>query len=304
MRFARLSAILISVICWLPLHSRAQGCSDAGICTAPGFRQGVDDTSSMSANTLGLGLGYGLAQYRVHIVNGYAEYARNFGKGVNIGVKSTYAVLSGPLANNTDLSDLYVIAQYKSRSGFAPMIGIKLPFNRSDKEKGNKDLPMAYQTSLGTTDMLAGISYATGNWAITAGYQQPLVQNRNSFDLSLYGTSEIDQRYITTKGFERKADIMLRGYYHWRLHNSKWSVLPGVLSVYHTGNDTYKGSDGATREITGSRGLTLNINALITYKAGANGTLQATVGAPVIARATRPEGLSQISLLLEYRLNF
>lgn len=278
----------------------SQGCSDAGICSIGGLKQHHSDTMSWVKNSVNVGLGYGLAQYEVNILNGLLEYSHHFSAHFTVSAKATYSLLSGPVATNSGLSDFYLTAQYKFSSNISPVLGIKLPFTHSDKSWRNKPLPMSYQTSLGTADLLAGISLTRKKWTFSMGIQYPFVQNNNAFSKAKYDTTSIDNRYIDTRGYTRKPDAMFRAYYYWQLKSPDWEVIPGVLFIFHSANDTYEDNNSNSVEILKSKGLTVNLNAQITYRIHTSGKLKLVLGAPIVSRKSRPEGLSQATIQFEY----
>lgn len=282
----------------------AQGCSDAGICTAPTIR--LTDTSVLSgdkANTLSAGAVFGTAQYNVKLINMNAEYTRRIGKQFIISGKASYSVVFGPQAINTGLADAVLTCAYSFNDRFTPMIGVKIPLSNANEHQNGLPLPMAYQTSLGTTDLLAGLTYTRNKWGIALAWQQPLVQNQSSFFVSDYPTGSIDDRYVSTNGFKRKADLLVRAYYNVRLNN-KLLFTPGILPIYHIANDEWTDKTGKEHTIPGSRGLTLNTNVALRYTVQKNVYLRFTAGAPVLARKVRPEGLTKFGILAEYIRQF
>lgn len=277
----------------------AQGCSDAGICTAPSIR--LTDTSVLSGdkkNTVTVGTVFGTAQYKVNSLGIHAEYVRRLGK-LTLSGKVAYSYITGPLTSNSGLADAMFTAAYSFNDKFTPMIGLKLPFNDANKMLNGLTLPMAYQTSLGTTDLLAGFTYTFNNWGVALAWQQPLVQNNSTFIITDYPAGSIDSRYRSTKGFERRADVLARAYYNIRF-NSKWLFTPGVLPIYHIGDDYWTDNTGTRTSIPGSQGLTLNTNVALRYTLNSSSYLRFTVGAPVMARKVRPEGLTKFGVILEY----
>ena len=88
------------------------------------------------------------------------------------------------------------------------------------------------------------------------------------------------------------------------------SLQPGLLAIYHVANDTrlndaVRGPNEPERiTLTGSQGLTLNVTMDLRFKLADRWALEASFGAPVIAREVRPDGLTRenvTSLGLHYR---
>lgn len=296
-------AIIVVLLTLQQIVSLAQGCSDAGICTAPTIR--LNDTSVLSGsnkNTITAGTVFGTAQYNVTSLGIHAEYVRRLGK-MTVSGKVLYAFINGPLASNSGLADAMFTIAYSFSDKFTPMLGLKVPFNKSNAIYNGLPLPMAYQTSLGTTDMLAGVTYTYRNWGFALAWQQPLVQNSSTFFVSDYPAGSIDSRYRSTNGFERRADALARVYYNFRF-GSKWLFTPGILPIYHIGDDYWTDKAGVRTSIPGSQGLTLNTNVALRYTLNKSSYLRFTAGAPVLARKVRPEGLTKFGLIAEYISQF
>lgn len=296
-------AIVVMLMMMMQTASHAQGCSDAGICTAPTIR--LTDTSVLSGNknnTVTAGPVFGTAQYNVSSLGIHAEYVRRLGK-MTVSGKVVYSSITGPLASNAGLADAMFTVAYSFNDRFTPMLGLKVPFNDANNMHNGLPLPMAYQTSLGTTDLLAGFTYTFKNWGFALAWQQPIVQNNSGFIITDYPAGAIDSRYRSTNGFERRADVLARAYYNIRF-GGKWLFTPGILPIYHVANDSWIDNTGQRTTIPGSRGLTLNTNAALRYTLGSSSYLRFTVGAPVMARKVRPEGLTKFGVLLEYIARF
>lgn len=300
MRYSIVIVVLIICVGLTQTTCSAQGCSDAGICSAPTIK--LTDSSVFSGdkkNIINAGLTFGTAQYNVSALNLGLEYTRIFGKRFITSVKYNYAFNSGPLGSNIGPSDLVVTCAYRVKN-FTPMVGIKIPLSDANKIDRGLPLPMAYQTSLGTTDLLLGLTYAKSNWGVSVAWQQPIVQNKSSFFVTDYDADVINQKYVSTNGFERKADVIAKAFYNIPFKNKRWLFTPGILPIFHTANDTWVDKAGQRNEIKGSQGLTLNTNVALTYAANPSFMFRLTVGAPVMARKVRPEGLTKFAVILEY----
>jgi hypothetical protein len=162
---------------------------------------------------------------------------------------------------------------------------------------------MNYQTSLGTLDLLLGVGYRIKRFSFTAGYQQPLAQNNNQFLATDYPDDTPEYKYYSTRNYHRAADVLLR-FSVIAVQSKKIALIAGILPIYHLGNDTYQDSNGTRITITGSQGLTLNINAIFQYQITSAHVLELTAGAPVVARKVRPDGLSEFAISLEYKISF
>jgi hypothetical protein len=296
------AVIVLTII--FPFRLLSQGCSDAGFCTVQSVKPGAADSLSAKLNTFEAGVTYGIAQYRVSVLSPYAEYTRKLGTKLAVTSRLIFALRNGKLATTYGLADFLVSANYTINNQLQLVAGAKLPVNSANKSKNGLSLPMAYQTSLGTADIIAGMTYHLNQFVIAAAWQQPVSQNKNTFLFSDYPLGVLDEGYLSANQYERKGDVLLRLSHHTMFGSKKYSLISSILPIYHLGNDTYKNNSGERIAITGSEGLTLNLNVFLQYQLSETNLLEFSAGAPVIARKARPDGLSQFSLGVEYAIRF
>lgn len=297
--------IISAVFVFSTLIGFSQGCSDAGFCTINALNPTTNkDTVTVKNNYLKMGFSFGSAQYGVSVLTPYLEYDYALNEKLLFSTKLIYGVRTGKLATTTDLSDIFLSVSYRIGKNWVVIKGIKAPFNSSNLVKKSNDLPMSYQTSLGTVDFICGLSYQKNNMSASVGSQIPLIQNNNKFLIENFGEDGIDERYISTNNFKRMPDILLRFTYHHKFKNEKLKLIGGVLPIYHLANDTYSNKSNETIEIKNSQGLTLNLNTILQYQVAINQLLEFSTGAPVIARKSRPDGLSQFAIGIQYGIKF
>ena len=80
--------------------------------------------------------------------------------------------------------------------------------------------------------------------------------------------------------------------------------ISSLLPIYHTGDDSFVNKQNERQKIKGSKGITLNLNIFYHYKFTKNREIEFSFGAPIVSRKSRPDGLSQFALGIEYSLNF
>ena len=185
------------------------------------------------------------------------------------------------------------------------MVGLKIPFDRSDITKNGIHLPMPYQTSLGTTDLVLGVNVFHKAFGATLAVQQPLKSiNGNRFLPTDYPSSTLAAEYLPTNEFERKGDVLLRFSYNFKL-DKKFYLRPSLLAIYHEANDRYRDNAKATQEISKSSGLTLNANVFAGYTINKKTGIELSVGAPFVIRTARPDGLTRSFVAsLDYKISF
>ena len=287
----------------------SQGCSDAGFCSLGVLKNNIPVADNNYAFTMGTS--YGLGEENTNIFNSYLEYAVYGNSQLSCQVKITTAYTSGFLGSTFNMADLFASINYVNKTGASNRLsllsGIKIPLSHSnDKNEDGKPLPMDYQSSLGTYDIIAGTSYnMEAKWELNAGVQIPVVQkNKNTFFPDEYDDPRVNS-FPATNNFRRKSDVLARiGYYH-ALKNASLTLKPNILAIYHTGEDSYEDRLGKREKIEGSNGLTVNAG-IIAVKAFGNGSdLELIVAAPFIVRDVRPDGLTRgIVINLQYRFGF
>lgn len=298
-------AFPILVVLLFNIKSYSQGCSDAGFCTINALNPTTNkDTITVKNNYLKTGFSLGSAQYGVTVLTPYLEYDYALNEKLLFSTKITYGIRTGKLATSTDLSDVFLSVSYRINKNWAVIKGIKAPFNAGNLSKNGNDLPMSYQTSLGTVDFICGLSYQKKSVSASIGSQIPLTQNNNQFLPENFSENVLDEKYISTYNFKRMPDVLLRFTYHHHFKNEKLKLIGGILPIYHLANDKFTNQKGETQEIKKSQGLTLNLNAILQYKITQNQILELSTGAPVIARKSRPDGLSQFAIGIQYGIKF
>lgn len=284
--------------------SFGQGCSDAGFCTINTFKPNSSDSTKTTSHQLKAGIFYGDADNSIFVYGGYLEYNRQINRTVGVDIKVTSIAQDGNGISVFGLSDLFLNANFQATEKIKLTLGTKIPLSSSNKMLNSLPLPMDYQPSLGTVDLIAGIGYDLSKLQLVAAIQQPLTQNKNEFLASAYPANSKIREFQSTNRFKRSGDILLRASYPIPISN-KIKVTPSTLPIYHLSKDKYTDEQNVERVINGSQGLTLNGNAYVDYQLGSNSTLQLNVGMPFIVRDVRPDGLTRSFIAnIEYRFRF
>ncbi len=284
--------------------AHGQGCSDAGFCTMHGLEPNSEDDTTSRDNQLALGVSNGRADYDIAVWNISLEYSRHISKEVNLAAKLSYAYLNGPLAQPSNLADVYVGGSYKASDDALITLGLKLPLHDGNAMNNELPLPMDYQPGLGTTDIIAAIAYDIAGTQVTIAVQQPLSQNSNTFLATAYPADSEFRQFQSTNAYTRKGDVLLRVSYP--IHITDELVLtPSLLPIYHIANDTFTDTSGAKRTIDGSQGLTLNGTVVANYTLDETNALLLSFGMPFATRTARPDGLARgYVAAMEYRIAF
>jgi len=284
--------------------SYAQGCSDAGFCTIHSLKPD-DQEEEINRNHLSAGISYGKGENSISIISPYIEYTRNISSSWAISGKILYSSIKGDLANVSGLSDAFISSSYVIGKQTGVTLGVKIPFDDGNSIAGGLPLPMSYQKSLGTVDLIAGVNHSYENFEFMAAVQQPLTQNKNQFSALLYPAGSEAEKYISTLNYKRMADVLVRASYTFTLERGKFKIIPGILPIFHIAEDKYTDTNGIEQSISGSQGVTINANLFLIYSIDSKNSFEFSFGAPVKSRTARPDGLTRkFAFALEYKASF
>jgi hypothetical protein len=279
------------------MPSCAQGCSDAGFCTVGNLRQqSPDSTTRMQKLTVLLPIGTG--DEDVFVFTPGIQYDNRLNERWSIQARLTANWASGDLGKASGPGDIFISGTHhlagSAKWQTSITLGAKLPLSSGNLETGGNPLPMQYQSSLGTADLITGITVTDHTWQFSAGWQQPLSgSNRNQFLPQFWNDPEAAD-YPPSNDFDRSADVLVRASYLLGA-GRKLTFSGGLLAIYHLSEDTYV-DPGITNDpisITGSKGLTLNATLTGNWNIAANFAIGFSAGAPLVFRDVRPDGLTR-----------
>ena len=289
--------LLVLIVLISTFTAFGQGCSDAGFCTLENFQVQSNDSLDYK-NSFKVGINLGSADNDVSVFGSYLEYNRKLSKIVDIDVKLNYLSQSISGFSSSALSDAYLVSNFKINQKTKASLGLKIPFTNGNLKDNGIALPMDFQPSLGTFDLILGLSRAYNNLSFALALQQPLTQNENQF------LAPLGSGYFSTNNYKRAGDVLFRATYLYRI-NDKWSLSPSLLPIYHLANDKFTDAANIEREINGSSGLTLNGNAYLNYQVNTRNSLELSLGMPLVVRDARPDGLTRGFVAnLEYKIKF
>ena len=269
----------------------AQGCSDAGICSVGNSFIAID---SVAKNRIEVGTIYGIGEADVTYFSTYITYTRNLNSKIALSGKVTYSQAHGSFGTRGQFGDAYLIGNYKfkaqNQTQWSAIVGLKFPFTKSNLKINDYPLPLDYQASLGTFDLILGTNYTYNHWDFNIGLQLPIYNiNKNSYFKEYSGTDD----FPSTNLFERKPDALFRTTYTIKTNNKKFTFKPNVLFLYHLGEDSYENIFSQRENIKGSDGLTINGNLISSYPINANSSLELSLATPFVVRDIRPDGLTR-----------
>jgi hypothetical protein len=273
-------------------------------------------------------MSYAVGERNTTVVQGIAELGLGITDRWSVQLRVPYLAADGDLGSNSSLSDPIITnslslfqrsdstAVGRSRSKtyrrLDAMIGVKLNAgNANATATDGRPLPMPYQTSLGTTDLLLGLNYRHGRWSAVLAYQAVLANsNENTFTHTAWMDDPKAQGYFESAYLERASDAVARIQYAFPVGG--FSIQPGLLAIYHVAQDKRQevpfDAAGMPRlpevvEVDGSEGLTLNATVDARYRINERWAIELAYGSPLIVREERPDGLTR-SMVLNVGLRY
>jgi hypothetical protein len=285
-----------------PHLSQGQGCSDAGFCTMGAMRpnQHYQTGTQVQVRSVELSQYIGYTKFQTIVLNYTLDANISIGTKNTVQIKLPYQFVYGELSNTQSTGDISLSytrnVVTKRDYQINATLGTKIPTNTSNLlSPEGRPLPGYYQNSLGTYDIIAGVSLLTKNWLIATGYQQALNHIGNQFTWSAWkNSSQLDQalEYPITKDLLRGKDVMLRLERNFR--SSKFNAYVGLLGIYRITKDQV--FDPTTKEVQakdGTTGLALTALGGVGYNISVRTTIKGMIGRRVVERTINPDGLSR-----------
>lgn len=295
--------LFLSIVFLAAGVAAAQGCSDAGICSIAGKDNTEGNLFRNRIELVGL---FGAGQADVTYFSPQLSYTRQWNRQFALTTRITFNVAQGSFGTRGTFGDAYLIGNYlwkmKNSAQWSSQLGLKFPFTSANLKINGNSLPMDYQASLGTFDLLAGTNLRYKSWDFNAALQVPVFNlNRNSYFREFSGTDA----FVSTNLLVRQPDALLRVGYSYPTPNKKFTFRPSLLGILHLGEDNFENIYGIRERIAGSGGLTLNGNLVGVYRLDAKNSIEASVATPFIVREVRPDGLTRsFTAALTYSVSF
>jgi hypothetical protein len=220
-------------------------------------------------------------------------------------VKLPYQWVDGSIGHTSDLGDISLCYTHnlvsKETMNLSFSLGAKLPTNRSDKttvfEGVERPLPMYYQTSLGTYDAIAGVSFINSKWLLATGIQVPFNKNNNQFlwgawtQLVTPDKEEYVREYPKAKELKRGTDVMLRVERNFRF--SRFNFSAGLLPIFRITRDEITEPNGERNKPDGTTGMALSGIVTGGYSFNVRTGIKVLVGHKFTQRKVNPDGLTR-----------
>ncbi len=303
----------LPVIFTLLLHTLScpawsQGCSDAGFCTMGAMKPDQPFNKKIPLRLKAVELSF----YRGKTILSPIVYVGTLDLSFNVvndktffQVKLPYQAVKGNLGKTKGMSDISVCVTRKflSSGGFDMNVSLggKIPTNDSNlkDDVNNLPLPMYYQTSLGTYDVIAGFSMISRNWLFATGIQHPFNRNKNHFTwapwIPVYKNGE-DPDYVRSYAgayeLKRGTDVMLRVERNFRFSRINFSL--GMLPIYRISRDEVTTvSTGLRIKPEGTTGLAFSAIATAGYSVNVRSGIKLLYGKKFKNRDLNPDGLTR-----------
>jgi hypothetical protein len=178
-------------------------------------------------------------------------------------------------------------------------VGGKIPSNKSNlrSEENGLMFPMYYQTSLGTYDAIAGISFINKKWLFATGIQHPFNQNENVFTWGAWipvyegGEDYVRQNMIAYK-LKRGTDVMLRAERNFRYARFNFTI--GVLPIFRVTKDEITDVNTDQRiKLDGTTGMALSGIGTVGYNFNVKSGVRLLLGKKITQRKVNPDGLTR-----------
>ena len=313
MNFMRTFFLVFFLLVFSLANVFSQGCSDAGFCTMGAMRpnQSYNKSSKIALRSIEISEYIGFNRF------GDSYYSTSIDANVGINPKTSvqfklpYTFVFGHFANLSGLGDISLSATRNVWSTEKQQInatfGMKLPTGNADvKDNTGKDLPMYYQTTLGTYDIVLGASWITRGWMLAVGYQQPLNQIHNGFKWGLWNgdpDSTNIKKYPVSNQLIRGNDVMIRIERNFRF--SRFNGYIGLLPIYRLTKDKIiSPQTGQLVSADGSDGLAMTLLFGGGYRLSYNSGIKVLLGFALVERKINPDGLSRTQVFTvgyEYR---
>lgn len=312
----RALGIFLTGLCLIITETYGQGCSDAGFCTMGAMRP--DQAYSKKINPklrsmeLNLYRGTTLTSPIIYVATVDATIGLNDRNFIQIKLPYQYADGNlGAIGGMGDISLSYTsVLKATQAYTLSGTLGGKIPMGDGNKTIQNqhttdneaRPLHMYYQPSLGSYDIVGGISWINDKWLFATGIQIPLTRNDNQFvwtrDFQNYPNQNYLRHYNHGPELMRGTDVMFRVERNWRFTNYNFSV--GLLPIWRVTKDNTLVPDlSIPREqwiradIDGTTGMALSGLFSFGYNFDVNSSIKYIFGLKLTDRDFNPDGLTR-----------
>jgi hypothetical protein len=277
-----------------------QGCSDAGFCTMGAMKpdQPFNKNIELKLRSMEVSFYRGTTTMTPIVYVATADFGFSLNSRTSFQIKLPYQFVSGQLADTRSLGDISLCftktLRSNDKSDLNFSVGTKIPTNNSSLSAGGRPLPMYYQTSLGTYDIISGLSYITREWLFATGIQIPLNQNENQFLWGAWKGTEHETYvlgYDRAKELKRGIDVMVRVERNFRFSRFNFSL--GLLPIYRVTRDEFTLPTGERTRPEEAQGLAMSGIFTTGYSFNVHSGIKLLIGHKIVQRDENPDGLTR-----------
>lgn len=276
-------SVLFIFLCAASFKAVSQ-CSDAGVCA-------IGKISSPLQHRVGISYNFGRSvkadDLTFHSVN--LQATLRVLEDANIIASIPWSRQSGPLGNTSGIGDLSVFWSQQVWTDGVANISVELGGKVATGNDNAGGLPQAYQSGLGTNDLLAGVSYAEEPFNAAVGYQFSRGRSDNSVTL-----------------LRRGDDFFLRAGYSGELEEFPYSFEALAIKRVSESSVLDSVSPGNTFvNVPGSDQFQVNLLGKLLWPLDASKEVQLVAAVPVLQRKVNVDGLTRgftVSLSLSFSL--
>ncbi len=298
--------ILTLILLVVAQQAYSQGCSDAGFCTMGAMKPDQPYNKKLPIKLRSMEVSF----YRGTTTISPVIYVANLDMSFNLiddktffQVKVPYQAVNGNFGSTSGLGDFSLCLTrnlYSSEKfDISASVGGKIPSNKSNlrSEENGLMFPMYYQTSLGTYDAIAGISFINKKWLFATGIQHPFNQNENVFTWGAWipvyegGEDYVRQNMIAYK-LKRGTDVMLRAERNFRY--ARFNFTLGLLPIFRVTKDEITDVNTDQRiKLDGTTGMALSGIGTVGYNFNVKSGVRLLLGKKITQRKVNPDGLTR-----------
>ncbi len=270
----------------------SQGCSDAGACSIVGYYASRDSTKTSFKFSIEESLGLG--EKFVFISQSTIELQTNFQTNTSVSFRIPFIAVLGNIGNNSGIGDGIISFRqqiYRQKKFTSSLLtAVRLRSNNADFSINGKPLPMAYQTSLGTYDVILGLLFNIKQWNFYTAFQHSFGRNKNRYIRDILNTNP-EKDYYESAQLKRGNDLVFRVQRAVKLKNGNLFLFT-LMPIYRMQNDEII-KNNENIKLAGSKELTLNINATYRVIMANSAVIEWLIGFPIIDREYRADGLTR-----------
>jgi len=303
MCFINLRLVFLPLFMLFYQMASAQGCSDAGVCSATQHIQKEDTT--ISHHHFSITQSVALGDRNAWITGSIFNYRYQVSSRLSFGLSLPFSLTSGNLGTTYGIGDMIISSEIgflqQSKNHLNLFIAAKIASNQANKQFDSHAMPMVYQQSSGTNDIIGALNWSHSEWFFAIGYQHAFNSNSNDFRASDFPKDSDAASYHSSAYLKRGDDIMLRVQKVFNI-KGRSKIKAGILPIFRLQEDEIK-IDHQYQKVENSSGLTLNLYAGWVHHLNNKISGELQIAAPPITREVRVDGTTR-TFVINYILSF